>query len=482
MFSVRIQKQLVLWLTLLYVAVNAFAVYKEFFWIVLIPMAAMAVWMTLFVPEKIFWLIVFFVPLSLNTDEFLTSAPMALFLPTEPLLFVMLVLTLIWMFMGGVIDKAILRHPIFIIYVGVYINWMIITSLTSEDPVVSFKFTLAHLWLFLPVFVLGTHLFKKTTNVRAFIWYYSIPLLAVVAYTIINHAGYGFAEKPAHWVMSPFFKDHTSYGAILALMFPPLMSLYFIKDYTQLRKTIIVFLLLVLGAGIILSYTRAAWISLVGALGVWFIIYYRVRMATLLLFTLGALFFFLSFYDQIMMNLAKNDTDSSDDIGKHIESISNISTDASNLERLNRWDCAITMFQMRPVTGWGPGTYQFYYASFQRPENLTIISTNFGDLGNAHSEFLGPLAETGFPGMIIVIVLIVVIFWRGIVTYHALPPGEMKILLLGAILGLTTYFIHGVLNNYLDTDKAAIPVWGFAAVIAAADIYHRKKLSSTEKN
>jgi putative inorganic carbon (hco3(-)) transporter len=37
-----------------------------------------------------------------------------------------------------------------------------------------------------------------------------------------------------------------------------------------------------------------------------------------------------------------------------------------------------------------------------------------------------------------------------------------------------TYFIHGVLNNYLDTDKASIPFWGFIAIIVAIDIYHQK--------
>jgi putative inorganic carbon (hco3(-)) transporter len=367
------------------------------------------------------------------------------------------------------------------VYAGVYIPWLFITSLTSEAPLVSLKFTLAHMWLFIPVFLMGTHLFKDVRNVRHFIWLYSIPLLLVVVYTIINHAAHGFAEKPAHWVMSPFFKDHTSYGAVLALLFPPLVSLYFIKGYTQVRKTVIVFLAMVLMLGIILSFTRAAWISLVCAAGVWFLIYYRIRLATILIFTFGALFFFFSFYDQIMMSLAKNDTDSSDDIGKHIESISNISTDASNLERLNRWDCAITMYNLRPVTGWGPGTYQFYYASFQRPENLTIISTNFGDLGNAHSEFLGPLAETGLPGMLIMIAVVIVVFWRGVVTWQVLPPGEMRTLVMGAILGLTTYFIHGTLNNYLDTDKAAVPVWGLAAVIAAADIFYRPKKDLIKK-
>ena len=39
-------------------------------------------------------------------------------------------------------------------------------------------------------------------------------------------------------------------------------------------------------------------------------------------------------------------------------------------------------------------------------------------------------------------------------------------------LGLITYMSHGVLNNFLDTDKLSVPFWGFVAVIVALDIYH----------
>jgi hypothetical protein len=42
------------------------------------------------------------------------------------------------------------------------------------------------------------------------------------------------------------------------------------------------------------------------------------------------------------------------------------------------------------------------------------------------------------------------------------------------ILGLITYFVHGFLNNFLDTDKASVPVWGFAAAIVAIQLYHSK--------
>jgi len=31
-------------------------------------------------------------------------------------------------------------------------------------------------------------------------------------------------------------------------------------------------------------------------------------------------------------------------------------------------------------------------------------------------------------------------------------------------MALSTYFIHAFLNNYLDTDKAAVPIWGICAM------------------
>ena len=130
------------------------------------------------------------------------------------------------------------------------------------------------------------------------------------------------------------------------------------------------------------------------------------------------------------------------------------------------------MFQERPVFGFGPGTYAFEYARFQDPENLTIISTNFGNLGNAHSEYLGPLSETGLPGLITFLVLIGCLFYKGITLYLDWPTedNEIKQLLFFMILALASYFIHGFLNNYLDTDKACVPIWGIAAIFIALEL------------
>ena len=51
---------------------------------------------------------------------------------------------------------------------------------------------------------------------------------------------------------------------------------------------------------------------------------------------------------------------------------------------------------------------------------------------------------------------------------------EVKLLSLIYFLGLVTYFVHGAMNNFLDTDKASVPFWAFAASIVALDIYHNK--------
>ena len=170
------------------------------------------------------------------------------------------------------------------------------------------------------------------------------------------------------------------------------------------------------------------------------------------------------------MELKRNKFEhTTEEFSERIQSAANVSTDASNLERINRWECAIEMFKERPVFGFGPGTYAFEYARYQKPESLTIISTNFGNMGNAHSEYLSALSETGIIGFFSFILVVAVIFYRSIILYLKTTELERKTLLLFMILSLSTYFIHAFLNNFLDTDKAAVPIWGICAMVIALE-------------
>jgi O-antigen ligase len=274
--------------------------------------------------------------------------------------------------------------------------------------------------------------------------------------------------------MEPLFKDHTSYGAVLAMYFPIIIGLWLQRGMNVLLRVMLSIGFFILTAGIILSYTRAAWISIIGAAAILAVMLLRIQLKHLLLATALVGSVLLIGWDDIVMSLEQNKQESSDKLDEHVSSISNVSSDASNLERLNRWNCAIEMFKERPIVGWGPGTYQFVYAPFQRSKDRTIISTNQGTGGNAHSEYLGPMSEQGLPGTLLVLALLYGISHLSFRLFYAMESRNLRTLVAAAYLGLMTYFIHGVLNNYLDTDKASVPFWGFIAILVALDLYHRK--------
>ena len=226
--------------------------------------------------------------------------------------------------------------------------------------------------------------------------------------------------------------------------------------------------------GLIFSYTRAAWVSLFGAIILGLFIKLKFKLKHFIVFFTLLVLILFPFRNRISFIISDNKQDSSSSFTEHIQSIYNIKSDASNMERINRWKCAVNMFKEKPILGFGPGTYQFQYGIFQMHEDKTIISTNSGDMGNAHSEYLGALSETGFLGLAFFLLLIGSIFQKGISLYYSEQDSLFKTYLLGSIVGLMTYFIHGLFNNFLDMDKVAIPIWFFVAIIISIDMYRSK--------
>ncbi len=434
------------------------------------PIALLFIYLAIFETEKFFLSIAFLTPLSVNIEEYTDS--FGLFLPTEPLLFGLMIFFLFLQIRIPFLDKRIWKNPI-VICVLVYLFWLIITSITSTDPIVSFKSILARLWFIIPLLVFGTHFFKKHENRVVFLWLFIVSCSLVVCFTLIHHSIYGFGEEEGHWVMWPFFKDHTIYGATVALCLPISLALLNQKGSPPLSKAVLILLNSILITGLIFSYTRAAWLSVFCAGIIGLLVYFRVNFKLLLGLGLALGFIIYAQWDNIQLVLAKNKHEhTTEAFEEKIQSAANVTTDASNLERINRWDCAYQMFKKRPVLGFGPGTYAFEYAPFQDPENLTIISTNFGDMGNAHSEYLSALSESGFIGLLLFISIVASIFTCAIKLYYKTPSHEndIKLLIMGIIISLSTYFIHAFLNNYLDTDKAAVPIWAMCAMIIAMSL------------
>lgn len=457
----------------LFVAVSLFFVVKKNTYLFFaLPVVLGVLLLYIFSLDKVLLLTAFCVPLSVNLDAL--DSGLAISLPAEPLLMGILVLFVAKMLYDGRYDRSIARHPIAIVIYCMF-AWMAITTITSELPVVSLKFILSRLWFVIPAFFLCAILFKNPKNIDRFVWFYMASLCIVCVYTIIHHAQYGFDGDSAHWVMTPFYNDHTAYGAALAIYLILALTYVFVPGISRGKRLMIIGIVALLSLALTLSNCRAAWVSMVAAMGVLVCVLLRIkfRWVATIVVVLAGLFF--AFQNQIIDALEKNNQDASGDLVENIQSITNISTDASNLERINRWQSAFRLFNERPVFGWGPGTYQFVYAPFQMSKEKTIISTNAGDGGNAHSEYFGPLAEQGLVGSLLVVALVVVTVYCGLTTYKRCKNKKAKVLVLGSTLAFISYFVHGFLNNFMDTDKLAVPVWSLAALIAAIDVFYADK-------
>ena len=460
-------------LVLLFLVGLGISLYFEAYWYILVPLLLGFVVLALLAYDKVLFILVFLTPLSVVLDS---SLGLSFALPTEPLAFGLMLLFWIKVLTEGKIDAQLLKHP-FSILVGAHLFWMLFTSISSTMPMVSLKAFLLHFWNVSVFYLMMNAVIKEKDNALRMLWTFILPLAAVILYALYRHAVEGFTHQGSGWVYEPFFIDHGVYGATIAFCIP-FLAIYFLRSSVLTKRDYISLLIIpLLGIfviGLIFSYTRAAWISVFASLCFFFVLYFKIRLRTLLITFLILVGGFLAFQDNILMELNRNKTDSGQDFGQQIKSISNVRTDASNLERLNRWYCAARMFEEKPLLGWGPGTYQFQYAPFQKPHQMTVISTNMHTLGGVHSEYFGPLVESGFPGFIIFFLMILFLLNSGMRAYHRGREGKDKLVVLIALLGLITYLSHGVLNNYLDQDKTATLFWMMSSIVVAYDLRSQK--------
>ena len=468
-------------LLLLYAGANCVLFAYDLYVLALVPFLIALLWLLIYYPKKIVLFLAFSTPLSLKVT--FEQFGLSISLPTEPLLILLMLLFWFRLFMGGWFDLKIFKHPLAIAILANLV-WVFITSLSSSMPIVSLKFFVARFWFVSVLFFFGVYVFHNTKNIKAFMFLFCTAMCGIIFYTLVRHAAHLWEQLYANHAPNPFFSDHGVYAAVLALFLP--VFIFFVWKPKVFRLSPFTFalswfILVVFTVGLVMSFTRAAWIGL-GASAVMMLIFkLRVKMYQLGLALLAVLIVASFYQTEIYFKLKSNKKVSANNLEGHVESIYNISTDASNTERINRWNSAFRMFKERPILGWGPGTYMFQYAPFQLSSEMTIISTRTGLLGNAHSEYIGPLAESGFIGMLTIFGIVLTSIYKSMQLIYYGKNKLVRNLATALILGLISYYVHGFLNNYLDVDKAAIPFFAFLSMLTAMDLYHNKASETEEE-
>ncbi len=457
---------------IVFILLNCIGIAFELYWVPAIPALAVVALLAMLRLDILMILLVFLVPLSIGFENI--GLGLGISLPDEPLIIGIFLLVIFKFIIDGEYDFRVLKHPISI---AILINlvWILVTVVTSQEKIVSFKFFLSRTWFLVVFYFLATVLFKKFDHIKNYLWAYIIPLGFVIIVTLIKHSDDNFSQIVSFEIMAPFYVAHGIYSAAIAFFIPILFCWAIFGFKLKLNFVTVLIALFFLGlftVGLILSYTRAGWISLAAAAGFAAVLIFRIRLWQMMGIVAIAASFVIINFDDIFYQLYQNKQNSAEGFEKHLESVSNVRNDVSNLERVNRWMAAINMADEKPVVGFGPGAYSFTYAPYQDPEFKTPITTAFGDQGHAHSEYLNPLAESGWLGLLTFLAIIITSFRVGLKLIYKGRTFEIKIYSAAIILGLVTYLTHGLLNSYSEQDKIAVVLWGFLAMLTAMDIYH----------
>lgn len=410
--------------------------------------------------QRFYWLIVFLTPISISIE---LPGGFSLKTPLELLVIILSATYVLKWSQGLKVPKLNWFHPLVLLLI-IDLLWTLVTTINSELLSVSIKrFTLNSL------FLLGFFfLFHQTVKEKQHKLYklYGLGILLPILLISIKHAYHGFSQNTSFIMSQPFFDDHTQYGACIAFIIP-----YFLLHVKTEKGLNWVNLLisLVLFFAVITSYSRAAWISLIAAFIVYFLLKIKLKFHPLMVIVTGLIIIgslnFSHYYDDLKSTEVKY----ADDVSQHLTSVTNLQNDASNLERINRWVCAYRMFEDRPLFGFGPGTYQFVYDQYQTTEFMTRISTHKGDKGNAHSELLNRLSEQGLVSALLYLVILLYILFLSMKTYYRLTDPKKKKLLLASFLGLITFYVHGLFNTFTDIAEMSLLIYGSMAILLLFD-------------
>jgi putative inorganic carbon (HCO3(-)) transporter len=441
-------------------------------WFMATPLFLGLLFCVLYAKKYLIYLISFCVPLSLSRS---LPGGISLQIPAELLVGMLALIFLVYAFWrNDLISKKFVTHPVSL-WISLDLALGLLAVINSELPFVSLKRWSLKLAFALVFFFMLGNWFSERKDYWKVILIWCAGMAIVVIHTLWQHAQYRFGIPYSPAMPRPFFDDHTIYGANLAL-FLPVLGLILLKGWKQISfvwRGVWMGAISLFSAGIFFSFSRAVWLSLMVTLifmGVW-------QLSLKIPWNLSRRIIALVFVGMLIVigasqgiNWVKQNRAQSVDTStlEHLTSAANIQTNTSNRERINRWLCAIRLFEERPLLGWGPGTYQHVYGPFQKLEEMTRISTYQGDRGNAHSEYLTYLSESGAMGLLGFLGLIITLFYRSIRAYRRLDA-HTQTLILGLLAGLMTFLWHGFFNSFLDQAKIAGVFYLFLSILVWVD-------------
>lgn len=288
-------------------------------------------------------------------------------------------------------------------------------------------------------------LFLKNTQ-----WIKNIFLIFIAATSIDSLVAVGqllFGYGNRGW---GFGGNTLNLASLLCVLMPILLVIILDDKFSQKSKNICKIALICCFAGLLAGKSRGAWLTLAIMLPMVSYIYIlksKKVMAMFLIVCLAIGGFFAT----------------SDTFKQRLVSTTNVTTDRSNVERLNMWQGAINMAIDYPILGVGLGGFENNYNNIYKPEG----AKNFM---HCHNNILQILAESGIVGLFGFLYLACYIFFKNFNEWRK-TKNPYSLMLWGAWLGFMIFGMFDLTIDHSAITKAMWFLFGCILVFKNKDYY-----------
>jgi len=472
------QKGFVAAFVLLILAAVFGGVAADAWWLMLAPAVLLVLYLCAVDFRPVFWMLMASLPLSIEME---LPGGLGTDLPSEPLMWLLTAVSGAWFLSNWRrVDARFLKHPISLLLLA-HLSWMIVCTANSQDFSISFKFLLAKGWYVVVFYFLAAHLLNTETDYKKLVWFIFGTATFTVMFVLARHSGKGFAFADVNYSMYPFYRNKVVYACFLAAFLPFVWyNTYRYKRFSTLWWVLIFGILLYL-IGINFAFTRAAYLALVFAVGLYFIV--RLRFMKFFLGISAAVIVLFVGFVKYQDNWLLFSPDYERAIEhKRFENLLEATTrleDISTMERVYRWVAGTNMVKEKPLAGFGPGTFYFYYKNYTVTSFKTYVSDN-PERSGMHNYYLMTTVEQGLPGLIIFLLLVGYTANFGQKLYFALPDKPRRRQLLASLMCFLIICFLMLMNDFVETDKIGSLFFMSLAMIVNLDIGRQQAVSSKQ--
>jgi len=422
-------------------------------------------------PALIFYILLLSLPLSF---EYNFSATLGTDIPDEFLMLLTSGLFLVYtIYNRHSISHEIKTHPLVLLLIILF-SWMLVAILFSTQLLISVKYGLAKTW-YLGAFVLAPLLVftnKAAIRMAAILLAGSMFLITLIA--LVRHGLTGFSFATVNEAVSPFFRNHVNYSAMLVCLLPVWFAFYQLAKNKNQRRLI----LLVIGlslAALFFSYARGAWLALVSGAVAFMLIRRRKLVTAYILFILLAIAAVLWLrQENNYLRFAHNyqRTIFHKNFGEHLVATYKLK-DVSTAERFYRWIAGVRMVKDQPLTGFGPNTFYENYKPYGVPAFKTWVSDN-PEHSTVHNYFLLMVIEQGYPGLFFFLLLLGAMLWYAQQLWHRAKDPFYKVVSMVTGVMLVMIITVNCLSDLIETDKVGSLFFLCLSLLIVVDLQTRK--------